>query len=478
MQHRADTETKTNYITVIDTTDAPHANFVADFTSLMAGNTTNFTNLSTGFYDSLLWIFEGAIPNTSTNQNPSGIQYPNTGCYDVTLILYSFLGNDTLTKPNYICVFDPNNLDSIHANFHAITNRLIVQGQTVSYEDLSVGPITSWNWYFEGGTPSTSTVQNPSNITYSTPGIYDVRLIISNGMFSDTLVKQDYIVVTTGPWPDPNGFCDTISNIRQGEHPLTFIHLAPNKWGYVPGHNQLNYKYYADKHTNYTFSYIRGLLVPVVKAYGASPNNKVRFIVWDVDSLTGKPGNILGYKDEIINNFTPLLYKSVIFNNPIPVNGKFFVGFQLWYNSPVDTFVVYMAPNRGINGTNTLYMAKATNDWKTLTQFFADTLVYNTSLAIQIVGCLVGIEEQDLQQQMVIYPNPVQDQLYVEFIDVDIKNISFEIYDLMGRNIKANYKQTQGTNQFILNLGHLTNGVYLLKTKINGIQLTNRFIKL
>jgi len=474
----SDSEVKNNYITVLDSSDAPQANFIADYTTIQSGMSVNFTNLSTGFYDSLVWIFEGATPNTSTNQNPTNITYDSISCFDVTLILYSFLGNDTLVKQDYICVFDPSNADTVHANFHAITTRLIVQGDNVSFEDLSTGPITSWNWFFEGGTPSTSTVQHPANITYTTPGIYDVRLVVSNGAFSDTLIKQDYIVVTTEIWPDPNGFCDTTSNIKQGEHPLVFIHLSPNKWGYIPGHNQSQIKYYADKQVNYTYTNVSGLLVPVVKTYGASPNNKVRFTVWDVDSLTGKPGNILGYKDEIINNFTPQLYKSVHFNTPINVNGKFFVGYQLWYNSPVDTFVVYMAPNRGINGQNTLYLAKTPTDWKTITQFFNDTLIYNTSLAIQVVGCLVGIDEIDLLQHMVVYPNPTYDKLTIEILDIDIKKADFEVYDLMGRKMDITVKNTYANHQFQLDVSPLKQGVYILKSKVNGISINQRFTKL
>ncbi len=473
-----DTETKVNYITVLDATQAPNANFIADFTLVQAGQSVNFTNLSTGYYDSLLWIFEGATPSTSNQTNPSGILYDSISCFNVTLILYSILGNDTLTKTDYICVLNPNYTDTVKANFHAITSRLIVQGGSVSFEDLSYGPITSWNWYFEGGTPSTSTLQNPMNIVYSTPGIYDVRLVVRSGSFSDTLVKTDYIVVTTEPWPDPNGFCDTTGNIMNGEFPLVFIHLRPNKWGYIPGHNQSLIKYYADLHVNYTASNVRGILVPVVKAYGANATNKVRFTIWDYDTLTGKPGAVLGYKDEIINNFTPLLYKSVLFNNPIPVNGKFFVGYQLYYNNPVDTFVVYMAPNRGQNGKNTLFLSKTPTGWMTLTQFFSDTLVYNTSLAIKVVGCLVGIEQNDISQWIVMYPNPANNKITLEIVEIPVSNVSLDVYDLMGRKMNVRISNTYMNRQFDIDITNLKQGVYVLRLAINDQVVVHRFTKL
>jgi PKD repeat protein len=474
-----DTMTKSSYITVIDTSQVPHADFTADYTSIPAGTSINFTNLSTGYYDSLAWIFTGAVPGTSTNQNPTLINYPTIGNYDVTLILYSVLGNDTLTKPGYIHVFDGTLVDTVHANFQAITSRLIVQGGTVSFEDLSTGgPVTSWNWYFEGGTPTNSIVQNPANITYSTPGIYTVRLAVSSGPYSDTLVKTDYIVVTTTPWPNPDGFCDTISNIMPNEHPLVFIHLEPNHWGYVPGQNQLKIMYYADKFTNYTFTNVSELIIPVVKAYGATASNKVRFTVWKVDSITGLPSTVLGYKDELINSFSPQLYKSIQFTNPIPVNGKFFVGYQLYYNTPADTFVVYMAPDRGQNGLNTMYMKKSSGSWMTLSQFFNDTLHYNTSLAIRVIGCLVGVPEIDIQQHTVIYPNPANNQLTVEFVDIQVNKAEFEVYDLLGKKLQVTAKSTFGNNQFTIDIHSLSQGMYILRAKVNGVYLNQRFTKL
>jgi len=47
---------------------------------------------------------------------------------------------------------------------------------------------TSYNWTMLGATPSTSTLQNPS-FSYSSPGNYTVKLVISNGPISDSISK-------------------------------------------------------------------------------------------------------------------------------------------------------------------------------------------------------------------------------------------------------------------------------------------------
>ena len=65
----------------------------------------------------------------------------------------------------------------------------------VDFSDISGGAPTSWDWTFNGGTPSTSTSQNPT-VTYSSPGVYDVTLIVNDGTSSDSETITAYINVT------------------------------------------------------------------------------------------------------------------------------------------------------------------------------------------------------------------------------------------------------------------------------------------
>ena len=68
----------------------------------------------------------------------------------------------------------------------------------VQFVDLSENNPFSWNWTFEGGTPSSSTQQHPK-ITYNRAGTYPVRLTATNSYGSHELVKQGYITIgTTG----------------------------------------------------------------------------------------------------------------------------------------------------------------------------------------------------------------------------------------------------------------------------------------
>jgi gliding motility-associated-like protein len=73
--------------------------------------------------------------------------------------------------------------------------QIICVNDSVNFTDLSEPDSVSWNWQFEGGFPATSIVQNPQDIVYHNPGSFDVRLIVSDGINFDTLVKEDYIQV-------------------------------------------------------------------------------------------------------------------------------------------------------------------------------------------------------------------------------------------------------------------------------------------
>jgi PKD repeat protein len=58
--------------------------------------------------------------------------------------------------------------------------RYITAGQKVNFSEASFGNPSSWQWTFEGGTPETSTEQNPSGIQFNYFGAYDVTLTVVN----------------------------------------------------------------------------------------------------------------------------------------------------------------------------------------------------------------------------------------------------------------------------------------------------------
>ncbi|HRY32706.1 MAG TPA: PKD domain-containing protein [Bacteroidales bacterium] len=105
-------------------------------------------------------------------------------------------------------------------------------GCPINFTDLSVGFPTSWQWTFYGGNPGNSSVQNPSGITYPTAGAYDVRLVVTNSIGSDTLLLPAYIVISDTILPKP-GFYVNDSIFCSGIQTVTFFdssQYCPVSW--------------------------------------------------------------------------------------------------------------------------------------------------------------------------------------------------------------------------------------------------------
>ncbi len=223
-------------------------NFCVDFFDLSANNPTSWQ-----------WSFPGGNPSSSTSQNPTNICYNTPGIYDVTLITFNAAGSDTLTLQSYVTVSTPPTVTITQSNdtlyssagnsyqwfvngnpingatndfyvptaedFYTVeitdstgcsaadtiffslapqtsfagSDTTICQKFCMDFFDQSGNNPTSWKWNFPGGTPSSSTQQNPTQICYNNPGIYDVTLITTNTYGSDTLVLTGYITVYATP---------------------------------------------------------------------------------------------------------------------------------------------------------------------------------------------------------------------------------------------------------------------------------------
>lgn len=72
-------------------------------------------------------------------------------------------------------------------------------GDCINFLDQSANSPTSWQWSFPGGTPSSSTAQNPPFICYNNSGVYLVALTVSNAGGSDIITTNAYITVVNDP---------------------------------------------------------------------------------------------------------------------------------------------------------------------------------------------------------------------------------------------------------------------------------------
>ncbi|MCX6268509.1 MAG: T9SS type A sorting domain-containing protein [Bacteroidetes bacterium] len=91
----------------------------------------------------------------------------------------------------------------------------VCKTHTVTFTDDSFDNITSRSWEFQGGTPATSTEANPV-VRYDTAGKFDVKLTVSDGINTRTILKSRYIQV------------DQCSGLQQDQADPPLFTIFPN----------------------------------------------------------------------------------------------------------------------------------------------------------------------------------------------------------------------------------------------------------
>jgi PKD repeat protein len=155
--------------------------------------TVQFTDQSTN--DPLVWVWvfgDGSVSSGQNNKNPVHT-YNEPGVYDVSLRVINDGGSDQVTIPGAVTVVTTP-VASFYGEPTEGTAPLLVQ-----FTDTSDGNPKKWLWQFGDG--SYSFQQNPYHL-YKNPGIYTVKLTVTNSAGSDTVTMTDYIVVTSLPVAD------------------------------------------------------------------------------------------------------------------------------------------------------------------------------------------------------------------------------------------------------------------------------------
>jgi len=124
-----------------------------------------------------LWFFGGSYGSWSTPYNDVWRYVPDESCFGCQQV----------------------NVQQPPAALFNVSDTAVCENACLDFFDQSANNPTSWLWSFPGGNPSSSTSQNPTNICYSSAGVYDVTLIATNAFGSDTIVLGSLITISTLP---------------------------------------------------------------------------------------------------------------------------------------------------------------------------------------------------------------------------------------------------------------------------------------
>ena len=167
-------------------------------------NQTGSTNYFNDFYeyDPVLnsWSIKDSFPG-SNRIHPASCTIGNAG-YAGTGQFISGTFSDEMWQYAPAGIAPTINLQS--------SDTVFCEKQCIDFFDLSTNSPTSWQWFFTGATPDTSTQQNPTGICYNNYGTFDVMLIACNAFGCDTLSITDFITELQNPSDSIFGFNDTI----------------------------------------------------------------------------------------------------------------------------------------------------------------------------------------------------------------------------------------------------------------------------
>jgi len=336
---------------------------------------------------------------------------------------------------------------SLQATFSSNVT-LVCENSTVNFFDQSSGNVTSWEWIFEGGYPTTSSEQNPT-VLYSATGSYNVVLTVSDGTENSTLTLNDYISVISSPNtpPAPSGPSTVCAN--EGNTPYSTTGL--------PGI------------TEYTWVLEPSLSGNVIELGLSTIINWTNGFIGNA-TLKVAGENICGtgsYSDPI--NITRYLPEVLL--EPFDWVCVGWPSFELTGGLPEGG--VYSGPgvenglfNPAVAGLGTHTITYTYTDPNSCDNFATETILVDPCTGINDMYGLSGIR---------IYPNPTKGMITVDF-DQNIRIAEVLVVNLLNKVVFAESTETITEKNMNINLSNLAKGIYFIKLKTDKVEETVKVI--
>jgi hypothetical protein len=402
----------------------------------------------------------------------------------------------TGTNDGYSCTSLP-----IADFYNSTPGTRVCIGNNVGFRDNSYNAnITSRLWNFgEGATPATSTVKDPSAITYSTAGWKTITLTSTSGSIGSNTKTETNAIYVEGPTDfvgQGNGFYNVdwdYSNdfLTQGWY---FENEEPAEWkrtslAQVNGNNSLVLITGGPFNSQLRFGYSYSLISPTYNFSGASNP----FISYSYAFAA----NFLGFEQ---NDSRDGLQLSVSYDcgktwsikkstrgatgsasaeavkNPLTTTGA---------SSQSNVYFVPVTSSQwrkeSING-NTVGSGAQLNSLK-----FRLTFIYsggnNFYLDNLVVGSngTVGLNELTAKDiQFNIAPNPFNTQATISYQLAEASTVVVKIIDIVGKEIAEmqNGSQSAGEHNLILDKTelNLNSGLYFIKTTVGQSSFTSKIL--
>lgn len=353
-----------------------------------------------------------------------------------------------------------------------VTKTVICAGESLTFTDQSYNNATGWTWTFNGGSPATSSAQNPT-VTYNTPGTYTVVLTATDGANSNTLTRTNYITVlpnaTTLPFYESFEGLSTIT-------PTYFVDNAAGN-GWIVTNTAGNSGTNSAKLSNYNET------AGNVDAFSSQAID-----LSTINSTTG-----------VTMSFRYAYRKRVSTNNDIL---KIFASKDC--GSTWDIRKTLSATTMSGSSLVTSAYTPASGDWVTVHMTNITSAYWNANFRFKFEftagsgnNCYIddiniyagpasdvpvttnGLDEINNLTNINLYPNPTDGDVQIAFNSMNDGNVvTLTVTDLTGKTIQVNtLAANSGNNLVIMNTSTLSAGTYLIRLADQSGAKTLTFVK-
>jgi PKD repeat protein len=417
----------------------PVANFSLPQTKVCTGAPFVILDSSKNAPNSWQWKISG-VNLTSGDQNPSFI-INQPGTYDVSLRISNASGADSITKTSVLVVEQAPTTPSITSN--RATNALCSANDSFSLNTIATG---NFLWYKN----SQAFGSNAGNSIYvNQVGDYTLKLVSPNGCAA---VSNKISVNLSSYPPKPiitksltsNVFCDGVN------FTLTSSATKNNQW-------TKNGLEIVGQNLSSLISGDSGVFAVKVDNGGCVSSSDSLVMVKIPKPITS---DISG--NGTANRNSKLSYS---------VLGSAVSSFQ--WNVTSGT----ISSGQGTNQIEVLWSATASSGTLSVVETGSNTCVgpqktksialFNTSVN-EVIN---GISEMD------IYPIPAYDKLNLKLELIGEQNISYRVYDVLGKMIFEKSMKASGKVNEIINTAYYLSGIYFVEVSNETGKTSRRFIK-
>jgi len=348
--------------------------------------------------------------------------------------------------------------------------RIAYWNHGVTEKGSSGGPLFDRNYHVIGTlTGGDAECGNPIND-------YFERLIVSYQSKANPAEQLKYwlnpknLSITSldgyNPFPFIYSGCDTLTNIASSETKK----VLPYEYGkgYYSGQNSDSITKYAEKFSTSDSLYLSGVLLNI-NSIGSSGGLIIRVYEGGEIPDTTIYENYIPY-----GSLTGNTINYVEFYPKVTVKNNFFIGYEISYQAN-DTFNLYQAAPRYINGWNSAYLY-ANNSWVAFDKYTVSG--WGSSFDIQPLTCntITSIAQTvKSNYELQVFPCPASKLVNIN-IPFNLRSIkSVQVYTLTGSNVSADCQVKNTTIE--INVSNLIPGFYIARISTDSESYTAKFIK-